>query len=146
MDVYIYTEGTRKVRGEEQQFLAPVAVLEDFDSVDAALEALVDEYPDFMGTEFVIFTCAPDYVTVEEPTAKYSFSRRGDNEEDTGEEEAEEEEYEEEEPEADEGEEEEYEDEGEEEEAEEEEPPPPPARKKKPAAKKKPLWRSREEM
>jgi hypothetical protein len=77
MDVYIYTEGVRKVKGEEQVFLSPLAELEDFESVDAALEALVDEAPDLLGTEFVIFTQQPDYVTVEPPPeTKYSFSRR----------------------------------------------------------------------
>jgi hypothetical protein len=80
MDVYIYTEGVRKVKGEEQVFLSPLAELEDFESVDAALEALVDEAPDLLGTEFVIFTQQPDYVTVEPPPeTKYSFSRRGGN-------------------------------------------------------------------
>jgi hypothetical protein len=77
MDVYIYTEGVRKVKGEEQLFLSPLAELEDFESVDLALEALVDEAPDLLGTEFVIFTQQPEYVTVEPPPeTKYSFSRR----------------------------------------------------------------------
>jgi hypothetical protein len=77
MDVYIYTEGIRKVKGEEQVFLSPLAELEDFETVDAALEALVDEAPDLLGTEFVIFTQQPEYVTVEPPPeTKYSFSRR----------------------------------------------------------------------
>jgi hypothetical protein len=77
MDVYIYTEGVRKVKGEEQLFLSPLAELEDFDTVDAALEALVDEAPDLLGTEFVIFTQQPEYVTVEPPPeTKYQFSRR----------------------------------------------------------------------
>jgi regulator of protease activity HflC (stomatin/prohibitin superfamily) len=77
MDVYIYTEGVRKVKGEEQVFLSPLAELEDFESIDAALEALVDEAPDLLGTEFVIFTQQPEYVTVEPPPeTKYSFSRR----------------------------------------------------------------------
>ena len=76
MDVYIYTEGTRKVKGEDQVYLAPLAELEDFDTIDAALEALVDEAPELLGTEFVIFTQQPEYVTVGEPTARYAFSRR----------------------------------------------------------------------
>jgi hypothetical protein len=77
MDVYIYTEGIRKVKGEEQVFLSPLAELEDFETVDAALEALVDEAPDLLGTEFVILTQQPEYVTVEPPPeTKYSFSRR----------------------------------------------------------------------
>jgi septum formation inhibitor MinC len=77
MDVYIYTEGVRKVKGEEQVYLAPLAELEDFESVDAALEALVDEAPDMLGTEFVIFTQQPEYITVEPPPeTKYQFSRR----------------------------------------------------------------------
>jgi septum formation inhibitor MinC len=80
MDVYIYTEGVRKVKGEEQVYLAPLAELEDFESVDAALEALVDEAPDLLGTEFVIFTQQPEYVTVEPPPeTKYQFSRRNGN-------------------------------------------------------------------
>lgn len=84
MDVYIYTEGVRKVKGEEQQYLAPLAELEDFESVDAALEALVDEAPELLGTEFVIFTQQPEYITVEPPPeTKYSFSRRNGNQADT---------------------------------------------------------------
>jgi septum formation inhibitor MinC len=80
MDVYIYTEGVRKVKGEEQVYLAPLAELEDFESVDAALEALVDEAPDMLGTEFVIFTQQPEYITVEPPPeTKYQFSRRSAN-------------------------------------------------------------------
>lgn len=80
MDVYIYTEGVRKVKGEEQVYLAPLAELEDFESVDAALEALVDEAPDLLGMEFVIFTQQPEYVTVEPPPeTKYQFSRRNGN-------------------------------------------------------------------
>jgi len=80
MDVYIYTEGVRKVKGEEQVYLAPLAELEDFESVDAALEALVDEAPDMLGTEFVIFTQQPEYITVEPPPeTKYQFSRRSGN-------------------------------------------------------------------
>ena len=78
MDVYIYTEGVRKVKGEEQVFLSPLAELEDFETVDMALEALVDEAPELLGTEFVIFTQQPEYITVEPPPeTKYSFSRRG---------------------------------------------------------------------
>lgn len=126
MNVYIYTEGVRKVKGEEQPFLSPVAELEDFETVDAALEALVDSYPEFLGSEFVIFTSAPDYITVAEPTAKYSFVRRNGSEVVTEPEEA----YEEEEP--------EYEDEEGEIEVEEEPPPPPTPIKKKPPAKKVP--------
>src|SRR4051812_11735951 len=77
MDVYIYTEGVRKVKGEEQVYLSPLAELEDFESVDAALEALVDEAPEMLGTEFVIFTEQPQYITVEPPPeTKYLFSRR----------------------------------------------------------------------
>jgi len=130
MNVYIYMEVTRKSRGEETQYLQPVAELEDFDTIDAALEALVDEAPELLGTEFVIFTEAPEYITVGEPTAKYSFSRRGDDSEADEEEEPEAEEYEEE------GEEEEYEDEeAEEEEPEEEAPAPKRAAKKRPAKK-----------
>lgn len=80
MDVYIYTEGVRKVKGEEQVYLAPLAELEDFESVDAALEALVDEAPDMLGMEFVIFTQQPEYITVEPPPeTKYQFSRRSGN-------------------------------------------------------------------
>jgi outer membrane biosynthesis protein TonB len=135
MDVYIYTEGTRKVKGEEEQFLRPLAELEDFDSIDAALEALVDEAPDLIGTEFVIFTCAPEYITVDEPTSKYSFKRRSEDEEAAEEEPEAEEEAEEEEPE-----EEEPEEEQEEEEDEEEEPAPAP--RKKSAAKKGSAQRS----
>lgn len=77
MDVYIYTEGVRKVKGEEQVYLSPLAELEDFETVDAALEALVDEAPDLLGTEFVIFTQQPEYITVEPPPeSKYAFTRR----------------------------------------------------------------------
>ena len=77
MDVYIYTEGVRKVKGEEQVFLSPLAELEDFDSFEAALEALVDEAPELLGTEFVCFTEQPTYITVDEPPAtKYQFITR----------------------------------------------------------------------
>ena len=80
MDVFIYTEGVRKVKGEEQVFLAPLAELEDFDTFEDALEALVDEAPQLLGTEFVCFTEQPTYITVDEPPAtKYAFSRRDGN-------------------------------------------------------------------
>jgi outer membrane biosynthesis protein TonB len=138
MDVYIYTEVTRKVQGEDVQLLQPFAVLEDFESEEAALEALVDEYPDYLGTEFIIFTEEPQRITVEPPPEqKYSFKRRGANGDDAEEEEAEpeeaEEEYEDEEPEEEEYEEEEPEED--EEEEEEPEPEPKPRAKKRPAKK-----------
>src|SRR4051812_29244240 len=133
MNVYVYTEVTRKVQGEEVNLLQPFAELEGYDNEDAALEALIDEAPELLGTEFVIFTQEPQYITVEPPPEqKYSFKRREDNGDDTEGEEEPEEEYEEEEPEADE---EEYEEEAEEEEEPEEEAPAPKRRaKKRPAA------------
>src|SRR3954465_2336569 len=101
MNVYVYTEVTRKVQGEEVNLLQPFAELEGYDDVDGALEALIDEAPELLGTEFVIFTEEPQYITVEPPPEqKYSFKRRGDDNGDDAEEEAQdEEEYEEEEPE-----------------------------------------------
>ena len=77
MNVYIYTEGVKKSKGEEILILQPLAELEDFATVDAALEALVDEAPDLLGTEFVIFTQEPEYITVEPPPeTKYAMTRR----------------------------------------------------------------------
>ena len=37
MNVYIYTEGVKKSRGEETLILVPLAELEDFATVDEAL-------------------------------------------------------------------------------------------------------------
>jgi hypothetical protein len=77
MNVYIYTEVMRKIQGQDVALLQPLAELEDFESEDAALEALVDEAPDLLGTEFIIFTEQPQYITVEPPPeTKYAFSRR----------------------------------------------------------------------
>ena len=77
MDVYIFTEVIRKVRARTCLLLQPLAELEDFDSEDAALEALVDQYPDYLGTEFVVFTEEPQYITVEPPPeSRYAFTRR----------------------------------------------------------------------
>jgi hypothetical protein len=71
MDVYIYQNKSRKVKGEDQEFLEPVAELTDFESVEAALEALVEEVPDFLGVELAVFTEEPLLVTVEENPSKY---------------------------------------------------------------------------
>lgn len=77
MDVYIYQENTRKVKGEDVVVLMPVGTIEGYESVDEAMEALIDSEPDFMGIELVIFTEEPQYITAEEPPqTKYSFVRR----------------------------------------------------------------------
>jgi hypothetical protein len=77
MDVYIYQENTRKIKGEEVLVLAPIGTLEGFESVEEAMEALIDAEPDYMGVELVIFTEEPQYITAEEPPpTKYSFIRR----------------------------------------------------------------------
>lgn len=77
MDVYIYQEKTRKVRGEEELILAPIGTIEGYESIEEAMEALIDAEPDFMGVELVIFTEEPQYITAEEPPpTKYSFVRR----------------------------------------------------------------------
>lgn len=77
MDVYIYQEQTRKVRGEDTILLAPIGVLEGFDDEDAALEALIEAEPSYLGVELVIFTQEPQYITAAEPPpTKYVFQRR----------------------------------------------------------------------
>ena len=97
MDVYIYQEKTRKVKGEEEIILSPIGTLEGFEDVDSALEALLDAEPSFLGVELVIFTQEPEYITPEEPpTTRFVFARRNGSgavveDEEAGEEEPEEE-------------------------------------------------------
>jgi hypothetical protein len=130
MDVYIYQEQTQSGN------LKPIAELADFESVEAAFDALVDAEPKFVGKSFVFFTEPLNRVKVgpppEMPTKyTYEFDDNGggpqeeEEPEDEGEEEAEAEE--EEQPEAE-------EEETDEDEAEEAEEAP---RRRRPAAKKK---------
>lgn len=128
MDVYIYQEKTRKVKGEEMPFLEPVGVIEGYDDVDEALSALLEADDAWLGVELVIFTQEPEYITPEEPQTRFTFARRNGNAAVVEEEPEAEEEYDEEEVEAE----------------EEEAPAPapkrsakrkPPARSSKPAAK-----------
>jgi hypothetical protein len=115
MDVYVYQENSRKIKGEDVLVLLPIGTLEGFESVEEAMEALIDSEPDYMGVELVIFTEEPQYITAEEPPpTKYSFVRRNGSGAVV------------EEPEA----------EGEEPEAEPEEEAPAPAARRRPAAKK----------
>lgn len=77
MDVYIYQENTRKIKGEDVLVLAPIGTIEGYESIEEAMEALIDAEPDFMGVELVVFTEEPQYITAEEPPpTKYSFVRR----------------------------------------------------------------------
>ncbi len=77
MDIYLYQENIRKVKGEDVSVLVPIGMLEGFDTEEDALEALVDAEPDYLGVELVIFTQEPTYITAEEPPpTKYAFNRR----------------------------------------------------------------------
>jgi hypothetical protein len=77
MDIYIYQEKTRKVKGEDSEYLEPIAELEDFDSVEEALEALMDQVPDLLGVELAVFTQAPMLITANENPSKYAFVNGG---------------------------------------------------------------------
>jgi len=98
MEFTIYETKTRKVKGEDTDFLSLVAEISDFDSIEEALEALMDEVPEYIGVELTVFTQEPMTVTVNENPSKYAFSVNGGSVTTVDEEEANEEEEAEEEP------------------------------------------------
>lgn len=77
MEFTIYETKTRKVKGEDTEFLALVAEISDIDTLEEALEALMEEVPEYLGVELTVFQQEPTLVTVNENPSKYAISLNG---------------------------------------------------------------------
>jgi septum formation inhibitor MinC len=79
MEFSIYEEKIRKVKGEDTSFLSLVAEVSDFESIEEALEALMEEVPEYLGVELIVFSQEPVLVTVNENPSKYAVTVNGGN-------------------------------------------------------------------